>query len=66
MKTHKFTSSLHFNVVQADPVLGEAESDSFEEYYPFEDLFMSSANYMAKTTVTDFCKMWEATGNDNE
>jgi len=66
LETNEFTSSLHFNVVQVDPVTGDAESDSFEEEYPLEDLLISSADYMVKVTVPDFRKSWEVTGNENE
>lgn len=65
-ESSEFASSLHFNVVQVDPATGEAESDSFEEEYPLEDLLISSADYMAKVTVPDFRKAWEVTGNANE
>jgi len=66
LETTEFASSLHFNVVQVDPATGEAESDSFEEEYPLEDLLISSADYMAKVTVPDFRKAWEVAGNANE
>ena len=65
MEIYELTSSLHFNVVQVNPVSGEAERNSLEEEYPLEDLFMRSADYMAKITVPNFRKTWEATGNDN-
>ena len=57
---------LRFTVVQVDPVTGEAEGDTFEEEYPLEDLEISTADFMAKVSVPDFRKAWDAIGNDNE
>jgi coatomer protein complex subunit gamma len=57
---------LRFTVVQVDPSTGDAEGDSFEEEYPLEDLEISTADFMAKVSVPDFRKAWDAVGNDNE
>jgi coatomer subunit gamma len=61
-----FTCELRFTVVQVDPATGEEEGDKFEEEYPLEDLEVSTADFMAKVSVPDFRKAWEAIGNDNE
>lgn len=61
-----FSCNLHFNVVQVDPASGEDESEAFEEEYPLEELEISPSEYMAKVTVPDFRKAWEAVGNENE
>jgi coatomer protein complex subunit gamma len=61
-----FSCNLHFNVVQVDPASGEDESEAFEEEYPLEELEISPSDYMAKVTVPDFRKAWEAVGNENE
>jgi coatomer protein complex subunit gamma len=50
-------------VVQVDPASGEDESEAFEEEYPLEELEISPSDYMAKVTVPDFRKAWEAVGN---
>mmetsp|Transcript_8044 Transcript_8044/g.13313 ORF Transcript_8044/g.13313 Transcript_8044/m.13313 type:complete len:951 (-) Transcript_8044:149-3001(-) len=60
------TCELRFTVVQVDPVSGEEEGDTYEEEYPLEDLEVSTADFMAKVSVPDFRKAWEAMGNDNE
>lgn len=57
---------LRFTVVQVDPTTGDAEGDTFEEEYPLEDLEISTADFMAKVSVPDFRKAWDAVGNDNE
>ncbi|KAI2493215.1 coatomer subunit alpha [Fragilaria crotonensis] len=57
---------LRFTVVQVDPNTGDAEGDTFEEEYPLEDLEISTADFMAKVSVPDFRKAWDAVGNDNE
>lgn len=57
---------LRFTVVQVDPATGEEEGDSFEEEYPLEDLEIGTADFMAKVSVPDFRKAWEAIGNENE
>ena len=61
-----FTCELRFTVVQIDPVSGEEEGDSFEEEYPLEDLEIATSDFMAKVSVADFRKAWEAVGNANE
>ncbi|CAB9497817.1 Coatomer subunit gamma [Seminavis robusta] len=61
-----FTCELRFTVVQIDPVSGEEEGDSFEEEYPLEDLEVATSDFMAKVSVPDFRKAWEAVGNANE
>jgi len=66
LETTEFASSLHFNVVQVDPVTMEDESDAFEEEYPLEDFCVTTADYMAKVSVPDFRKSWETVGNTNE
>ena len=66
IETSEFACTLHFNVIQVDPATGEDESDAFEEEYPLEDLEVSTADFMAKVTVPDFRKAWEAVGNGNE
>jgi len=66
LESCEFTCSLHFNVVQVDPVSGEDEGDAFEEEYPLEDLSITTADYVAKVAVPDFRKAWEDVGNSNE
>jgi coatomer subunit gamma len=61
-----FTCELRFTVVQVDATTGEAEGDTFEEEYPLEDLQITTADFMAKVSVPDFRKAWEAVGNANE
>lgn len=61
-----FTCELRFTVVQVDPATGEEEGDKFEEEYPLEELEVATSDFMAKVTVPDFRKAWEAIGNDNE
>lgn len=61
-----FTCELRFLVVQVDPATGEEEGDAFEEEYPLEDLEISTSDFMAKVSVPDFRKAWEAVGNSNE
>lgn len=61
-----FTCELRFTVVQVDPATGEEEGDNFEEEYPLEDLEIATSDFMAKVTVPDFRKGWEAIGNANE
>lgn len=61
-----FTCELRFTVVKVDPSTGEEEGDTFEEEYPLEDLEIATSDFMAKVTVPDFRKAWEAMGNDNE
>ena len=60
------TCELRFTVVQVDPTTGEEEGDTFDEEYPLEDLEISTADFMAKVSVPDFRKAWEAIGNANE
>eukprot|EP00980_Cylindrotheca_fusiformis_P012278 scaffold3001_cov122-Cylindrotheca_fusiformis.AAC.3 len=62
----QFTCELRFTVVQVDPASGEEEGETFEEEYPLEDLEISTSDFMAKVTVPDFRKAWEAAGNVNE
>lgn len=62
----QFTCELRFTVVQVDPATGEEEGDTFEEEYPLEDLEVATSDFMAKVTVPDFRKAWEAIGNENE
>jgi coatomer subunit gamma len=61
-----FTCELRFTVVKVDPSTGEEEGDTFEEEYPVEDLEIATSDFMAKVTVPDFRKAWEAMGNENE
>jgi coatomer protein complex subunit gamma len=61
-----FMCTLHFNVVQVDPSSGEDEGEPFDEEYPLEELEISTSDYMAKVTVSDFRKAWETMGNANE
>lgn len=66
LESTNFACTLHFNVIQVNPSSGEDESDAFEEEYPLEELEISPSDYMAKVTVPDFRKAWEAIGNENE
>jgi coatomer protein complex subunit gamma len=63
-----FTCELRFTVVQVDPATGEEEGGGggFEEEYPLEDLEITTSDFMAKVSVPDFRKSWEALGSDNE
>ena len=61
-----FTCELRFTVVEVDPATGEEEGATFEEEYPLEDLTITTSDYMAKVSVPDFRKAWEAMGNENE
>lgn len=61
-----FTCELRFSMTEVDPASGEDLGESFDEEYPLEDLEISTADFMAKVTVPDFRKGWEALGNANE
>jgi coatomer protein complex subunit gamma len=61
-----FTCELRFTVVEVDPATGEEEGATFEEEYPLEDLTITTSDFMAKVSVPDFRKAWEALGNENE
>mmetsp|Transcript_7106 Transcript_7106/g.10182 ORF Transcript_7106/g.10182 Transcript_7106/m.10182 type:complete len:958 (-) Transcript_7106:212-3085(-) len=64
--TESFTCTLHFSVIQVNPSTGEDDSDAFEEEYPLEDLRISTGDYVAKVSVSDFRKSWEGLGSTNE
>eukprot|EP00537_Pseudo-nitzschia_pungens_P002638 CAMPEP_0172358800 /NCGR_PEP_ID=MMETSP1060-20121228/3068_1 /TAXON_ID=37318 /ORGANISM="Pseudo-nitzschia pungens, Strain cf. cingulata" /LENGTH=945 /DNA_ID=CAMNT_0013080151 /DNA_START=148 /DNA_END=2985 /DNA_ORIENTATION=+ len=66
LNSSNFTCELRFTVVEVDPATGEEEGGTFEEEYPLEDLEISTSDFMAKVTVPDFRKAWEAIGNGNE
>ena len=53
-------------MVEVDPATGEEEGATFEEEYPLEDLTITTSDYMAKVSVPDFRKAWEAMGNESE
>jgi len=59
---------LHFKVVQVDPATGEVEGDDegYDEEYPLEPLELSTNDYMAKVSVSDFRRSWEQAGTDGE
>jgi hypothetical protein len=63
-----FRCELHFKVVEIDPVTGDVEGDpaGFAEEYPLEDLEISTSDFMAKVTLGDFKRNWEALGPDHE
>jgi len=61
-----FTCTLRFNVVQVDPASGEDESEPFDEEYALESLSITTGDYMAKTTVSDFRRSWETLGSTHE
>lgn len=62
-----FSCALTFNVVDVDPATGEPEGNApYPDDYALEDLEITTADFMAKVTVPDFRKAWEAMGNENE
>jgi coatomer protein complex subunit gamma len=62
-----FSCALTFNVTDVDPATGEPEGNaSYPDDYALEDLEIATADFMAKVSVPDFRKAWEAIGNENE
>lgn len=59
---------LHFKVVQVDPTTGEVEGDEegYDEEYPLEPIEISTNDFMAKVSVSDFRRSWEQAGTDGE
>jgi coatomer protein complex subunit gamma len=59
---------LSFKMVQVNPTTGEVEGDEdgYDEEYPLEDLDLQTRDFMAKSQVGDFRRMWEQVGIDGE
>ncbi len=60
-----FAAELKFQVVDVDPEDGDYDPDAeaFDEVYPVEELEISVADFMAKTSVADFKQQWEVLGD---
>merc|ERR1712038_1513173 len=66
MEATTWNCTLHFGIVQVDPVTGEDASDAFEEEYALEDFEITTSDFMAKISVPDFRNAWDTMGNTNE
>ena len=58
---------LRFKVMQVDATTGELEGgDGFDEEYPLEALEISTNDYMAKVSLTEFRRVWDGLATENE
>lgn len=63
--TGSFTCNLKFNVKDVDQS-GEVSDSSYEDEYQLENLEIATSDYMAKVTVPDFQKAWDASSEDTQ
>lgn len=59
---------LQFKLLTVDPTTGEVDTGrkGFDEDYPLEELELNTSDFMAKVSVPDFRRSWDAMGNDGE
>jgi len=64
--TGTFTNTLKFLSKEVDPATGEAEESGYEDEYQLEDIELTTADFVQRTSITDFNEKWEQIGDEYE